>query len=138
MSILSDAPIGTSNRDFFGFRVYAEAIASPIDNEITNTPLTIAISAPWGGGKTSVARMVQLRLEERAGSRGNDRPVIHSARFDAWMHNDAPHLGAALATTVARTANAARPAWRRLLSPVPAGENPRPRESVGTAWYSAG
>jgi hypothetical protein len=118
VAILSDAPLDDSNRDYFGFRVYAEAIASLIDNDLTDTPLTIAVSAPWGGGKTSVARMVRHRLAERAASRGQDRPVL-ACWFDAWMHSDAPHLGAALATAVARTTNGARPMWRRLLNPLP-------------------
>ena len=83
-----------SGRDYFGFRVYAEAIASLVDNDITETPLTIALSAPWGGGKTSVAMMVRRRLEERTASRDGDRPVL-ACWFDAWMHSDAPHLGGA-------------------------------------------
>jgi len=62
--------------------------------------------------------MVRWRLAERTASRGRDRPVL-ACWFDAWLHNDASHLGAALATAVARTANDARPVWRRLLNPVP-------------------
>jgi hypothetical protein len=116
--LLSDAPLGPSGRDYFGFRVYAEAVASLIDNEITDTPITIALSAPWGGGKTSVALMVRRRLAERAASSGNARPAL-ACWFDAWMHNDADHLGAALATAVARTANESRPFWRRALQPLP-------------------
>ena len=92
VALLSDAPLGDSSRDYFGFRVYAEAIASLIDNELTDTPLTIALSAPWGGGKTSVAKMVRRRLDDRTASRGHDRPVL-ACWFDAWMHSDAAHLG---------------------------------------------
>jgi hypothetical protein len=39
--------------------------------------------------------------------------------FNAWMHDDAPHLGASFAAEVAKTANRYRPKWRRLLSPLP-------------------
>ncbi len=120
VAILSDAPLGDASRDYFGFRVYAEAIASLVDNDLTDTPLTIALSAPWGGGKTSVARMVWRRLTDRTVSRGGQRPVL-GCWFDAWLHSDAEHLGAALATAVTRTADQGRPAWRRLLNPVPAG-----------------
>lgn len=74
LSLLSDAPLSPSGRDFFGFRIYAEAIASLIDNEITDTPITISITAPWGGGKTSVAEMVRRRLDERVVSRGTSAP----------------------------------------------------------------
>jgi hypothetical protein len=56
--------------------------ASLIDNDITETPLTIAVSAPCGGGKTSVAKMVRWRLAERTASRGRDRPVILFADMD--------------------------------------------------------
>src|SRR5215213_8491358 len=119
VALLSDSPLRDASRDYFGFAVYAEAIASLIDNELTDTPLTIALSAPWGGGKTSVARMVRRRLAERTASRGHDRPVV-ACWFDAWMHTDAEHLGAALASAVARTVDEARPRWRRLLSPLPA------------------
>lgn len=139
VAILSDAPLDDANRDYFGFRVYAEAIASLIDNDLTDTPLTIAVSAPWGGGKTSVAKMVRHRLAERTASRGQDRPVL-ACWFDAWMHNDAPHLGAALATAVARTTNCARPMWRRLLNPLPAamlGPQERTRRRVLIGFVAA-
>ncbi|MCA1681126.1 MAG: KAP family NTPase, partial [Actinobacteria bacterium] len=139
VAILSDAPLDDANRDYFGFRVYAEAIASVIDNDLTDTPLTIAVSAPWGGGKTSVAKMVRHRLAERTASRGQDRPVL-ACWFDAWMHNDAPHLGAALATAVARTTNCARPMWRRLLNPLPVamlGPQERTRRRVLIGFVAA-
>jgi uncharacterized membrane protein YuzA (DUF378 family) len=57
------------------------------------------------------------RLVDRPLQRG-DRPHI-ICWFDAWLHDDAPHLGAAFAAEVAKTANRYR-AWpRRLLSPLP-------------------
>src|SRR5215213_9869895 len=126
VALLSDSPLRDASRDYFGFAVYAEAIASLIDNELTDTPLTIALSAPWGGGKTSVARMVRRRLAERTASRGHDRPVV-ACWFDAWMHTDAEHLGAALASAVARTVDEARPRWRRLVSPLPSAMVPPQR-----------
>jgi hypothetical protein len=39
--------------------------------------------------------------------------------FNAWAHDDAAHLGAALAADVARTVDRERRWWRRLLSPLP-------------------
>ena len=138
VTLLSDAPLAADSRDFFGSGVYAEAIASLIDNEVTDTPIMIAIAAPWGGGKTSVALQVRRRLDERTASRGQERPV-RACWFDAWMHNDAPHLGAALAAVVARTANSNRPAWRRLLNPIPAAmlkPNERWRRRVVLAVFA--
>jgi KAP family P-loop domain len=103
--------------DAFDFKTYAEALAAIIDDEATDTPLTIAISAPWGAGKTSLANLVIERLRELRSTQRKPQHVI--CRFDAWMHEDAPHLGAALAADVARVVNRKRPPWRRLLRPLP-------------------
>ncbi|MFE6923361.1 P-loop NTPase fold protein [Nocardia sp. NPDC057663] len=46
---------------------YANAIASFIQHESTQPPLTIGVKAPWGAGKTSLMRMVQKRLDPGVG-----------------------------------------------------------------------
>jgi len=119
LELLSDTPLGDPERDFFGFRAYAESLAYLIDDERTDTPLTVAISAPWGGGKTSVALMADRLLREWTELRIGERPNV-ICWFNAWTHDDAPHLGAALAAAVARTAQRHRSLWRRLLEPLPA------------------
>lgn len=116
--LLSDQPIASSGADYFGFSAFAAALAEIIDNEETSTPLTIALSAPWGAGKTSVAKMIERDLEERFAARGTGKRII--CEFNAWEHDDAPHLGAALAARVARVANRDRRFWRRLWEPLPA------------------
>jgi hypothetical protein len=115
--MLADAPLIDDAQDRLGFPAYADALAGLLDHPGTDTPLTIAVSAPWGAGKTSLANMVIQRLVDRPEQRG-DRPHI-ICWFNAWLHDDAPHLGAAFAAEVAKTANQHR-AWpRRLLSPLP-------------------
>jgi hypothetical protein len=115
--MLADAPLTDDAQDRLGFPAYADALAGLLDHPDTDTPLTIAISAPWGAGKTSLANMVIQRLLDRPEQRG-DRPHI-VCWFNAWLHDDAPHLGAAFAAQVAKTANQHR-AWpRRLLWPLP-------------------
>lgn len=116
--LLSDEPISSSDGDYFGFSAFAAALAEIIDNEETSTPLTIALSAPWGAGKTSVAKMIERGLEERVAARGAGKRII--CEFNAWEHDDAPHLGAALAARVAHVANKDRRLPRRLLEPLPA------------------
>jgi hypothetical protein len=117
LNMLADVPLADDDRDRLGFPAYADALAGLLDHPDTDTPLTIAISAPWGAGKTSLANMVTRRLVDRPVQRG-DRPHI-ICLFNAWLHDDAPHLGAAFAAEVAKTANQYR-AWpRRLLSPLP-------------------
>jgi hypothetical protein len=117
LRILSDRPIEADSRDHLGFTTYADALAELLDHPETDTPLTLAISAPWGAGKTSLAKMVERRLLIRPTYRGDASHI--TCWFNAWMHDDAPHLGAAFAAEVAKTANQHRPKWRRILSPLP-------------------
>jgi hypothetical protein len=114
---LSDKPLTDDADDRLGFAGYADALAELLDHPDTDTPLTIAISAQWGAGKTSLAKMVESRLKQRPVERG-DPPHI-TCWFNAWMHDDAPHLGAAFAAEVAKQADRYRPMWRRLISPLP-------------------
>ena len=118
LRLLADTPISSREEDYFGYWAHADAVAEIIDSEHTDTPLTIAVTGPWGSGKTSLARMVQSRLEEWTALRHGGRRMT-VCRFEAWMHDDAPHLGAALAASVARKANEDRPWWRKVQSPLP-------------------
>jgi hypothetical protein len=114
---LSDKPLEDDADDRLDFVAYADALTELLDHPATDTPLTIAISARWGAGKTSLAKMVEGRLKRRPIQRG-DPPHI-TCWFNAWMHDDAPHLGAAFAAEVAKTTDRYRPMWRRLISPLP-------------------
>ena len=118
LTMLADAPLTDDTQDRLGFPAYADALAGLLDHPETDTPLTIAISAPWGAGKTSLANMVTRRLVDRPVQHG-DTAAHYICWFNAWLHDDAPHLGAAFAAEVAKTANQYR-AWpRRLFWPLP-------------------
>lgn len=52
--------------DALGHKEYSRAIYSFITDERTEAPLAISIQAPWGGGKTSLMRMVQQELDPGA------------------------------------------------------------------------
>src|ERR1022692_870134 len=117
LTIFADTPLTNDQNDRLGFAAYADALAGLLDHPDTDTPLTIAISAEWGAGKTSLANMVARRLVDRPQERGDRSHII--CRFDAWMNDDAPHLGSAFAAEVAKLSNRYR-AWpRQLLSPLP-------------------
>jgi hypothetical protein len=45
---LSDKPVEDDASDQLGFAAYADALAELLDHPDTDTPLTVAISAPWG------------------------------------------------------------------------------------------
>src|SRR4051794_26321944 len=65
-----DAPVTNDDGDRLRFTALADAIAQLVDNEDTETPFTMAISAPWGAGKTSLAQLVARRLRQRPLERG--------------------------------------------------------------------
>jgi KAP family P-loop domain len=117
LTVLADVPLADRTTDGLGFLAYADALCGLIDNPVTPTPLTIAVSAAWGAGKTSLVNLVTSQLAERTRRRRGRQHIV--CVFPAWLHDDAPHLGAALAAKVAREANRYR-AWpRRLASPLP-------------------
>ena len=117
LQMLADRPLGDEKHDSFGFRAYATALAELIDNPKTATPLTIAISAPWGAGKTSLGRLLESRLLQRARERRARPHAI--VWFNAWKHDDADHLGAAFAADVARQLGHQRPFWWKVMAPLP-------------------
>lgn len=62
LRMLADTPLIGDGEDRLGFAAYADALAHLVDHPDTDTPMTIAISAGWGAGKTSLANMVARRL----------------------------------------------------------------------------
>ena len=113
--VLSDTPASSAGQDHLDFLPYASALATLIDRKATATPLVAAISAPWGAGKTTLARLVQEQL--RVGGEWDEPHVI--CQFNAWKHDDAPHLGAAFAAEVAQCATRHRHWWTRVFQPLP-------------------
>jgi predicted KAP-like P-loop ATPase len=119
LRIWADRPVADPNEDRFGFVPYADAFALLINDRDTSTPLTVAISGPWGSGKTSLAKLLESRLNVEQYWRLDWRTPPISCWFNAWAHSDAPNLGAALAASVSRDVSARRPWYWRLLSPLP-------------------
>lgn len=52
--------------DRLGYMGYARAIRHFILHPSTRPPLSISIQAPWGAGKTSLMRMIQMELDPEA------------------------------------------------------------------------
>ena len=132
-ALLSDVPIVDLDQDRLGFRAYAEALAELIDNPSVATPLTLSIDAPWGAGKSSLARLIERMLRAWPQDRG-ERPHI-VVWFNAWMHSHAPDLGTAVAAAVGKAVAAHRPVWRRILQPLPAAMlSPEARRRRRALW----
>lgn len=115
LRMLCDAPIDDEQFDVLGYQDYAQALAFVIDHPQTGTPLTLAINAPWGAGKTSLARLTEEQLHHNL---LRFQPPI-TCWFNAWQHDDAPSVGAALAATVARAVARERSLLRRWFDPLP-------------------
>lgn len=118
--MLSDRPLEShfDEQDRFQFKDYADALAAIIDHEKTETPFTMAINAPWGAGKTTLANMIAEQLEQRPKDRGQAPHII--CWFNAWMHDDAANLATALISEIGRKADGHRPVVQRILHPLPA------------------
>jgi hypothetical protein len=117
--MLSDRPLEDrfAEQDRFQFRDYASALATILDHEKTETPFTMAINAPWGAGKTTLANMIAEQLQQRPKDRGHAPHII--CWFNAWMHDDAPNLATAFVSEVGRTADLHRTGFRRIVNPLP-------------------
>jgi KAP-like P-loop domain-containing protein len=115
--MLADAPVDDDLTDRFGYGDLADGLARLIEGEETATPLTIAVSAPWGAGKTSLMRLVENRIVRQRIDRKEAPTIV--VWFNAWMHDAAPSLSAALAADVARHATHCRDPLVRLWHPLP-------------------
>lgn len=117
LQMLSDGALLSAAEDRLGYQAYAQGLADVIGHRQLETPFTLAINAPWGAGKTSLANLLESELQSK---RGPEPPHV-ICRFNAWLHDDAPKLGTAFAAAVARSAQRARPWYRRWLQPLPLG-----------------
>lgn len=66
--------------DALGYHPYAYAIYRFLTDKETAPPLAISIQAPWGGGKTSLMRMIQAQLDP-------DNPVFRQAKTTSSPNN---------------------------------------------------
>lgn len=117
LGMLADIALDNDAADLLGFKPFAEALAGLIDSPDTSTPLVLSINAPWGAGKTTLARMIE-RILKRKPSAAGTKPHV-TCWFNAWMHDDAPNLASAFAAEVARTADRERSFWRHFVKPIP-------------------
>lgn len=108
--------------------VYARALHDFLTHEDTHPPLVVGIDAPWGGGKSSLMRALQSRLEEDRDKPSPKKPRVTLGRlqellkdpdsgeapsvpaddgpvtvwFNAWKYSRDEQLWAALVRTVIR------------------------------------
>lgn len=87
----SDRPLQGQDKDQFGFDRVACGISRFLRNEGTTAPLSVAITGPWGTGKTSLMNLVQKDLKYHG---------VRTVWFNAWDHNEEEQLLASLLANV--------------------------------------
>lgn len=90
-ALASDRPLQPGEPDSLRFREVAAGLSLFLRNENTPPPLTIAITGPWGSGKSSLMNLLKADLQQYG-----FRPVW----FNAWHHQKEEHLLAALLENV--------------------------------------
>ena len=135
LRMLADRPIRAVHQDLLGFSAYADALAALINNPNTSTPLTVAVNARWGNGKSSLGRLVMERLAVNTAVDGN-HPHL-PIWFNAWMHDDAGSLATAFVADVVHKLDPHRPLWHRLLRPLPIALAPMSERPMLRAKYAA-
>jgi len=88
--VLADAPTDVDELDFGD---YARALADFISHPRTDKPLTIAIDAPWGMGKTSLMKMIERELK---GEAPDPERALRTVWFNPWTFDQEPLLWPAL------------------------------------------
>ena len=139
LRMLGDRPIHSSTQDALSFEPVAAAIAGLIDNPATEVPFTIAINAPWGAGKSSLGHLIEEKLLGKPAAAGSFPHV--TTWFNAWMHDDPSAVrdygvASAFIAATARSMNARRRFWRKMLYPLPPSLRDPNRKRSWLRWAS--
>lgn len=106
---IADLPV---DEDELGVKPLVQGLHALLNDPGTVLPLAIGITAPWGGGKSSVMRQLQKALVEDSGDHGR---IWIPVRFDAWKYERSERLWAALAKAIYKQPQERWPWWRRVL-----------------------
>jgi photosystem II stability/assembly factor-like uncharacterized protein len=88
---VSDRPLTSQDFDALNFGALSAGISNFLRNENTTGPLTLAITGPWGSGKSSIMGLLKENLH-----RLGFRPVW----FNAWHHQQEEQLLAGLLESI--------------------------------------
>lgn len=81
---LSDAAVGIES-DLLNFTRYLDPLVSILTDPNAQTPFTIGVFGSWGGGKSSLLKMLNQRLEK-------DHPgKFVCVNFNPWLYRDEPN-----------------------------------------------
>ena len=98
--LVSDRPLREGDRDVLDFGKIAAGLSRFIRNTRTEPPLTIAVTGPWGTGKSSLMNLLRRDLQRRG---------FRTIWFNAWHHQREESLLASLLEAIRLTATP--PLW---------------------------
>ena len=93
--LISDRPLRPGDPDPLDFGVVALGLSRFLRNRNTQPPLTIAVTGPWGSGKSSLMNLLRGDLAQYG---------FRSVWFNAWHHQTEEHLLAALLENIRKQA----------------------------------
>jgi hypothetical protein len=93
--LIPDRPLQPGDPDPFQLDEVALGISRFLRNERTEPPLTLAVTGPWGSGKSSLMNLIRADLQKRG---------FRTVAFNAWHHQTEDHLLAAFLETVRQQA----------------------------------
>jgi hypothetical protein len=88
---VSDAALDNPDNDLIGTSRLAKGLSLFLSHDKTEPPLTLAITGPWGSGKSSIMGMLKAYMAE-----ARYRPVW----FNVWHHQDEEHFFGALLESI--------------------------------------
>lgn len=77
---LSDNPIESDKEDSLTFSIVADVFSSMIIE--CDTPFTIGINGEWGSGKTSLMKLIKMKVDSKADLGGQSE--IYTTWFNTW------------------------------------------------------
>ncbi|MDX3072048.1 P-loop NTPase fold protein [Streptomyces sp. NPDC088354] len=93
-SLLNDEPVATAGDDLLGTGGAARQLARLLIDSRGSTPLTLAVDAGWGMGKSSLMRLVDAELSGTAD--------VHTVWYNAWTSRGADALEGLIKSVLAQ------------------------------------
>ncbi len=88
-----------TDTDRLGFAPLVDGLDALLNNQETSLPLAVAITAPWGAGKSSVMLQLEGRLRDQA-PHDHWRRGWYTVQFPAWKYERGERVWAALAQRI--------------------------------------